>query len=372
MDTRSLDNLVERYLDSLRVAFPDIETRKRHWHDSFGTLLAEVVPEILSRLCCKCSRTSKNKIVDVLLEIYQLEYRWKFRGIRNLTARLLTAFSVDDRISVIPKLLQFPVLTTRRGMEESEFLNPFHFVDLSSKLVGKGPVISDRTLDVFFDKASSNQPAARKWAVFTLGTLHSLGMLDTDRSKQFGDVLWSQTDEDGMPSETDYYPHAFLEFPHPVEVDPVVLFMQYVRGAQFPMQQGDTSIQIGFSGHVALCNGIIASKELSWSDDDVRSIVRRLVEWWDTDKEHLKRDELSPSPSSITDEFRNRLSHLVTTLASTVVRHSASMDVVERDTLRRVIDELSKYGLPHFGWRLHAFPCFRSAGAAFCPEWNTR
>ena len=348
MGTPSVDNLVDRYLDSLRVAFPDIETRDRHWDGNFGTLLAEIVPEILSRLCCKCSRTAKHKIVDVLLEIYQSEYRWKFRGVRNLIERLLTAFSVDERIAVIPKLLQFPVLTDRRGMEEQEFLNPFDFVDLSSKLTGNRPAIPETTLDVFFDKASSNDPAARKWAVTTLGTLYDLDFLDAVQSKQFGHLLWNRTDEDGMPSGTDYYRHTFLELPHPVDIDPVTLFMQYVRGAQFPTHRSDGSIRIGSTSRVALCSEIVASKDVPWSDEEVRSVMRRLVEWWDADKTHLKMKSMERFPlfPSIADEIKKPLWELVNTLTTMVARRSDSIDASVRDTLKRVVEELSEYGLP--------------------------
>ena len=347
-DTPSVDKLLDSYLDSLRVAFPDIETRDHHGDGNFATLLAEVMPEILSRLCCKCSRASKHKLVDVLLDMYQSEYRWKFRGVRNLTERLLTAFSVDDRIAVIPKLLQFPALTDRRGMEEQEFLNPFYFIGLSSKLTSSSPSIPETTLGVFFDKASSNDPAARKWAVTTLGTLYDLDLLDTVRSKQFGDLLWNQRGEDGMPSGTDYYRHTFLKLPHPVEIDPVTLFMEYVHSAQFPAQKSDGSIRIGSTNRVALCNEIVASKDVSWSEEDVCSIMRRLVEWWDTDKTHLKmrsmeRFQLFPS---IADEIKKPLWELIDTLAVMVVRHSNSIDGSAREALKRVIEELSEYNLP--------------------------
>ena len=363
-DTPFVDNLVERYLESLRAAFPDIETHDHHWDGNFGTLLAEVMPEILSRLCCKCSHATKHKIVDALLEIYQSKYRWKFRGVRNLTERLLAAFSVDDRISVIPTLLQFPVLTDIGVMEKQEFLNPFYFVNLSSNPTGRNPEIPERALDVFLDKASFNDPAARRWAVTALGILYDLEFLDAARSKQFGIALWSQIGEDGMPSETDYYRSAFLKLPHPVEIDPIALFMQYVRDARFPAQQSDTSIQLGFTGHVALCNAIMASKEVRWSDDDVRSIMRRLVEWWDADKVHLRRVELSSSLPSIADEFKNRLSHLVTTLASMVVRRPDSMDEGTRKALKRVVEELSEHDLPALRLEMACVSLF--------PEWRNR
>ena len=364
MDIPSVDNLVERYLESLHAAFPDIETRGHHWDGNFGTLLAEVVPEILSRLCCKCSRAAKYKIIDALLEIYQSEYRWKFKGVRNLTERLLAAFSVNERIAVIPTLLQFPVLTDLGVVEKHEFLNPFYFVDLPSNPTSRNPEIPETALDIFFDKASSDDPVARRWAVTALGTLYDLELLDAARSKQFGAALWCQVGEDGMPSETDYYRNAFLKLPHPVEVDPITLFMQYVRDARFPVQQSGTSIEFGFTGHVSICKAIIASEEIRWSDDDVRSIVRRLVEWWDADKVHLRRIGISLSLLSIADEFKGRLWHLVTTLAFMVVRRSDSMDEGTRKTLERVIEELSEYHLPALRLEMACVSLF--------PEWRGR
>ena len=109
MDTASVDSLVRLYLESLRAAFPDIEAGD--WRNgNFGMLLAEVVPEILSRLCCKCSRDARDKLLDLLLETYQWEHRWKLKGIVHLAERLLEAFPVRERIAAIPKLLQFPIL----------------------------------------------------------------------------------------------------------------------------------------------------------------------------------------------------------------------------------------------------------------------
>ena len=68
----------------------------------------------------------------------------------------------------------------------------------------------------------------------TLGKLHDLELLGATRSEQFGDVLWSQTGEDGMPLGTDYYQHAFLDLPHPARIDPVAVLMKYVLRRAIP------------------------------------------------------------------------------------------------------------------------------------------
>ena len=90
--------------------------------------------------------------------------------------------------------------------------------------------------------------------------------------------------------------HAFLDLPHPKKIDPVAAFMKYVRGERDSLHIGSTttiSIELGGIPGGALCLEITESKDTPWSDDDVRSIVRRLVEWWDADKGNLKRMDVA-------------------------------------------------------------------------------
>ena len=370
MDVPAVDGLVERYLESLRRAVSDIRAGDRD--NNFGMLLAGIVPEILSRLCCKCSRAAKDKLIDFLLEVYQSEHRGQFREVRKLTRRLLTAFSLNDRIAIVPTLLRFPILANLNGIEAREYTNPFYFIDPADNPVDEKPTITDEMVDVFFQKTSSDDPGARRWAVRTLGTLHHMELLSPAQSTRFGDVLWSQTDNGGMPSGTDYSQCAFLGFPHPAKINPVALFTKYVRGALFPAQESQTktSIAIGGGHGVPLCHDIVAAKDIEWSDEDVRSIVSRLVEWWDIDKVHLKRVDVPvPFPSIvdtlIVDTLKERLSQLVVTLAAMIVRHSDSIqDVNTRNALKRVVEEYSEYKLPALAAEMACVSLF--------PEWRNR
>ena len=366
MDTETVDSLVNRYLESLRAAFPDIEAGD--WRNrNFGTLLAQVVPEILSRLCCKCSRGAREKLLDLLLEIYQWEHRRKFGGIAHLAERLLEAFPVHERIAAIPKLLQFPILDVAGSIEEREYVNPFVFLHAEKERVSGVPLIADGILDDFFERAASDDSAVRDWAVTTLGKLHDLGLLGPAQSKQFGNVLWSRTGEDGMPASAIYYRHAFLSFPHPTTVDPVALFMEHLRRARFPAQERGTRTRIGLGGDtgVPLCTEIIAAKEVPWTDEDARTIVNRLVEWWDADKEHSRRADIPGPFPSAADAVKDGLSELVDTLAAMVARHSKSLaDESTGNAVKRVMKEQSEYKLPALRLEMACVSLF--------PEWRER
>ena len=148
MESASIDNLIEQYLDVLEGAISDIRPGNPINRPNFGVVLAKVIPEILSRLCCKCSIDNKEKLVDFLLGVYQSNYKQNYGGIRNLTERLLESFSVRQHFDLIPKFLDFPI-PSDLGISDREFINPFRFLIMEQDLMNVNPAISDEKLDVF-------------------------------------------------------------------------------------------------------------------------------------------------------------------------------------------------------------------------------
>ena len=347
MSTDAVDNLIDRYLESLRLALPDIATGDSLDDANLGTLLAEVLPQILSRLCVKCSGDTRQRLLDWLLGIYSSEHRSKYKDIGDLMRRLLDASPVAERIAMVPKLLQFPILPDLNPLEEQEYLNPFDLLHLPKDLTSE-VTVSDTQLDVFFDGASSDKPSVRKWAMSTLGSLHLAGLLSPVASQRLGEVLWSRVDEHGLPSDTKYYRFVFLSLPHPERVDPVDCFIQYVRGTRSPAQESQTrTTTMAADQRLQLCRDIYSAADVQWPEDDVGSIVRRLVQWWDNDKAHWLSVQLQDTFLGIGKSVQEGLSDLVRTLATVVARFpDAVREARLQDEVTRVSEECSRYGLP--------------------------
>lgn len=364
MDTVAVDRLVDRYLNALELATADIGARVRHWDENFGTQLAKVVPEILSRLCCRCSRSAHDQLLEFLISVYRSDRRRTYHGIQNLAKRLLKSVSVDQRIDLIPKLLNFPVLSNLDAIEKREYLNPFIFLDVPRDALSRGLEVADKDIDRFIDSAFSEDRVERRWATRTLGRLHRWGLLEVETTERFADALWGRLDDDGLPSDTEYLPHAFLTLPHPAEINPSEVFRKWVHNQQFPVQEDRTSIPIG--GQSVLCNAIIgASRYLEWSDDDVSSIVHRLVAWWDTDKKYMKWVHVTSPYRLIADQARGRFFGLVGTLVAVISpRFNPDDDNDVRECLERVVREMREHGLPALRLEaacLHMFPEKRDA-----------
>ena len=347
MDTASVDGLVDRYLRSLDLALADIQAGTHFWDQNLGILLAKVVPEILSRLCCKCSLSTKNRLLGFLIAVYRSDRRGYYQGIRHLTERLLKALSVHQRIDAIPRLLALPILADLSNLEELEYKNPFLFLEIERDSLSNTIKVDEGDLDRLIKSASSDNPKARRWAVLTLGKLHDWGLLG-QWTDQFGDALWDRLDDTGMPSDTDYFRFWLLKLPHPTRHDPVSIFKMWVLNARFPVQAGRKSISVEVGGGHTPCNEIVgASGTVTWSSEEADTIVHRLIQWWDADKKYIKDVHDPDRIGSITEALGQRFSVLVDALVAVISPSFNPIDGSDtRDALERVARELPEHGLP--------------------------
>ena len=366
-ETAFVDRLIDKYLGCLEQSAAGIRSGSGFLMDNFEKVLARVVPEILSRLCCKCSSQSRDRLFDFLLNVYRSEHRSKYGEINNLTERLLSAYPAQRCYAMIPKWLEFPVVESSRPIEELNFINPFQFLKLEKEWTDTWDklILPGEKVNFFLEKASFDHSHVRKWATRVLGELHFLGLLAESQMDKFAESLWSILDDFDLPTETDFYKFAFLQLPHPPNVEPILLFKNYVQSEQFPIVKKSGNQNITLTGGVVpLCDEIVgASERIEWSEDDVNAILDRLVEWWDADKENLKADD-RPSPfGSLTDEFKARFARLVDVLAAVIsAKFNPGKENSRKEKLRRLVDELGDYGIPALRLQsacLHLYPAWR-------------
>ena len=90
---------------------------------------------------------------------------------------------------MIPKLLEFPVVESSDPIEEKNFINPFHFLDLAREWTETWDklILTDEKVNVFLERASSDHSHVRKWAITTLGKLHFLRQLEHGQTNKFAE-----------------------------------------------------------------------------------------------------------------------------------------------------------------------------------------
>lgn len=360
------DQLILGYLDALNKCRDDIHAGDAFRNDSYGVRLAQLLPEVISRLCCKCSGESKSRILDFVIGIYASPDKTNYRNVRNLTKRLISSMSEVDQYTLVPDLLKIPFPENLNQLVNDEFLNPFLLLELNKKpKCAPNMEIQPGLVDHLFSQAASDNSDRRRWAVTSLVTLHKLQLLDDGQGKNLAGAIWRVTDGYGLPHDTDFYKFAFLVFPHPEEVDPTQLFKNYVKSKPFPIQKNKQDKGVSITGgDIPIVHEIIGANGnggSTWTAEDAVEIQQRLLEWWDADKNRLSIKENVPEGfSSIPEEFRARFSRMLELLAE-VVGPKLSTDSSDeiKTSLSRLLKEVREYGLPSLATEaacLHIYP----------------
>lgn len=352
--TSKADCLIHGYLDALTKCRDDIHAGDAFRNDNCGVRLAQLLPEIVSRLCCKCSTEMKHRVLVSITELYASPDRMKYHNVRNLFKRLIDSMSRAEQFNLVPNLLNIPFPEGLSLIDKNEFPNPFLLLELNQK-----PECSTPTLDIqpglvedLLEQAALDNVDRRRWAISSLAALHNLRLLDADQSKKLAEVTWRIADQHGLPDGTDFYRFAFLRLPHPKGIDPSHLLKAYVKATPFPIQRTKEDRSISMTGgSISLVHEIIGANSNGvsiWTTEDAVEILQRLLEWWDADKDRLNEEELAPAGFlSIPEEFRSRFSRIVELLAEVVgPKLGADFPDGMKSSLGRLLKEMREHGLP--------------------------
>lgn len=360
------DQLIQNYLDALNKCRDDIHAGDAFRNDSYGVRLAQLLPEVISRLCCKCSGETKRRVLEFVTGIYASPDKTNYRNVKNLTNRLISSMSEEEQYSLVPDLLKIPFPEDLNLLVKDEFLNPFLLLELNQKPECAPAVeIQPGLADHLFRQAALDNSDRRRWAITSLVTLHKLQLLDDSQSQNLAGAIWRVTDQYGLPDGTDFYKFAFLRFPHPEGIDPAQLFKNYVKAAPFPIQKNKQDKGVGITGgNIPIVHEIIGANGNGgsiWAAEDATEILQRLLEWWDADKDRLSdKGNVPEGFSSIPEEFRARFARMLELLAE-VVGPKLSTDSPDeiKTPLSRLLKEVREYGLPGLAAEaacLHIYP----------------
>ena len=347
-----VDILIDNYLSILKGSKEEIKNGDIIRNTTYAISLATVIPEILSRLSVKCSSVSKIKLLSFLLEIYESEDRNKYKGIGNLTRRLICSFSQTDQYRLIPFLLEFPVLTEFDHLIDEEYVDPFSFIKLKLLDFKKSPKIKIKKARItYLLKNAKKLGKARQTAVRRLKTLLDINCLTKEQTDQFVAILYSNVDKiTGFPLNTNYYNFSFLNFPSPEGINPEQLLRNYIKMSPFPVQSSlkDKGVSIT-RGRIHIFQDIFGTTNsnvvFKWNIDDVQVLLTKCIEWWDADKKFLLEKEKPNIFGSIPVEFKARFKFLVSIFSNIIAPSYEALNEPTKRNVIRILNEFSRYGL---------------------------
>jgi hypothetical protein len=318
------------------------EQRSARFHQDSS--LKRLLPEVLSRLCSKSTEATQRKLFELLLNIYQAGDAHSFDGTGNLTRRLMETITESNLLGWISILLKFPILDDAY-LVKNNFPNPFNFLrDINVESLNRefDFSIDEHVILSYLEVVASEQSGKRTRCIHTLMELNRLKLLDEEQQRLFSIALWDELDETGFPAHTECYKFVFCENLAPEAIDSQLLIKNYVLEAEIPSQNKSSGVSLG-GGKIPLCYEIIgASRFVSWSSSEAHILFRKLVSWWDKDKEYLESKKDDP----VRGEFYARFKLLQSTLISVISTKIDTPFQEDIESLRRIVFEMKGRELP--------------------------
>lgn len=348
----SLSQFESSYIDSLAKKYIELLSAYLNEENSlyeYGLIL----PEVLSRLCCRATLPVRDALVDLLLQIYRIKKpRNKLQSVDKLVKRLIVSFSdneIFNRIGKITDIAYHAISDDVRELSSFDFPNPFNFfLGLStSKITSKNHdvTVSNDMVKAFLSALGSENKEVRRGAIGTLVTLNDLGLLNKNQIRSFLAKLLSDKDRYGLPQNTNYYKSAYLGmFSGNTEIEKD--FRKYLLDLS-PLVQANTDNPNSFiiSGRADQFTKelVISSKNIKFSNEELHQHAQKLIQWWQADKAIFEKYS-TDSDSQIIIEMRNRFSLFVESLDVVMIQN----ELVEyQHSLQQMVSEFKVNGLDY-------------------------
>ena len=254
-------------------------------------LLAKILPDLLSRLCYKCSPMYRERLIEALRAIYGSRWRRIFTKVNQFARRLFDSMSARERARTVPLLIDFPIPDHLSEDERQEFMNPMSWIRLPRSLAKEALCIAEEKISRLFDQlALANQ--SRGWEMTSLVWLHECGKLNQHQSDHLERLLW-----DGLEAGNPWVP--------------IVYSFQRIR---LRLKEHLRSSLSNYTEH-SLDNRLESTLDklyqsagvAQWTNTEAVELVKVLLRWWNEHENTLRQRTLMPLGGRPVDTVRKAI-----------------------------------------------------------------
>ena len=282
--SEDVNRLLEIYLPAFKRTIAMVNEPDSSKAKGFESL-AKTLPDILSRLCYKCSPVYRERLIEALRAIYSSKKRGMFKKVHLFAKRLFDSMSVEERSRTVPLLIDFPIPDHLSKDERREFINPMSWIRLPMPLAKEALCITEEKINKLLDQlALTNQD--RDWAMTSLVWLYGYGKLNQCQSNRLGRLLWDGVGTSRMPI---IYSVQCIMLPHPEDVNPKQRVKEHL---QFLLRKHTKSSMSSHLDHV-LDKLQSFARIAQWTNTEAAELVKVLSEWWNKYKHELAQSTLT-------------------------------------------------------------------------------
>lgn len=349
-----VDGIVDRYVEMYYKMRPDIAKTDFLGDNNLAARVARLIPEILSRLCVKCSSERAQKMLNLLKDLYTSEVG--YHGTGKFAERLIRSLVPKTQCLLLRELIEFPILGEENPRILYDCPEPFSFLTISKQEVqalGCFNPVKTGAIELLLSVVRSGSPEKRYRASIRLIYLYDWGLLTPEQAVQFGEALWGKVGSDGFPVNARIYKSVYLTLPCPAGIDLIDRFKKYVR-----------SHFVG--GESLVCTEIVEATinggrkgTIDWTDTEAVELLDRLLKWWNSGKGLLKVSSNHPRDSETRADSQERYNKLTLVLLRVVARRlPTANNSALKDRIRLFLKEFEEYGMYSLPIWVECIPIF--------------
>ena len=286
--------------------------------------ILEILPEVLSRLAFKVEARELQKTFPLALQLHrQPGVREHVRLNKSCEPWFRRLFdTADDRqlLEWLPELLRFPL-----HEEELQSLPPgLNFwpdpisylpdqrLSSAEKADSDLPNATNEAVEWLLERAKSESGESRLRAILRLVFIFDGGLMNKNQQENLGMLLWSKTNDHGLPDLRDIHGFGYLDLPAPPSINVSAKIKDYIltfisESISEDPQTNTTTIG-GSRENPMLLNMAMASKAavqltgeprgtVEWNWKETMDLWDKAMEWWKEGKRVLARERLAPFPA---------------------------------------------------------------------------
>ena len=332
-----INELFEKYLRLFQMSFTIEDSNDKYWISNMRI----IIPEILSRLCVKANFELRVRAFDIITELYRSTYIMLYRGIDELISRIMNTFTDEEKYKLIPRFLEMDMsgISNDTGYR----YDPMSYISDSKQYVDLH--IDSKIISKMIEKIYQDQDV-RSIYVTRMAVLYRLDLLNATQVYEFAEALWKHTTNSGFPLHTIYSEFAFLNLPHPDNINPAELLSKYFETHKITYNAGKS-----ISMHVRdqVVNNIKGTLNdavcFEWESNALEKLVSDIYTAWSHDKDKVLNQDISFG-ISIGEEYRSKFIDIGRIISGVLAKNQDKLSSKSSDILKHIIDEYSRYALP--------------------------
>lgn len=352
MEFKEIDKYANLCIDILQNSRDEI-IKANYREETLAILIAEIIPQILSRLCVKCSYQTREKMLDLLKSIYTFSDRNKYGkthdNVRILTYNLISSFSKKELQNLLSTFFNFCIVEQDdwESFLDPVGLIPFEVFSFSESIQNQ---IKLEDVDMMIESLKDVDSPFRKPYFRRLLAIYKCNLLSDKQLSKFLENLWVCVGEDGFPLKTGFYHFGFMGFPHPSHLDPKDLLRNYIYKSPLPIQSEEKGTGISITGgRIDLfynINGTTSKRyEYKWNAKDLNHLLNKVISWWNSDKKYLKDTRDHFMGGSTSDEFKNRFANMIKFFSNVVSINQSLINSNLYKDIKSLLNELREFGM---------------------------